>query len=320
MMKTPKELDTSVQFSIPRSKQTYDPNKHKYRCCCCGKGFVSQSRNFLTSSSVLFQSNNGYLPFCISCSEKYMNLLLGFYKKNIPHAIEHFCRQVDWVYDANPLKAVLDRNTYDKIVSYYSSKKNLNVENRKTYFDSLIYDYEKNGGTVIESKEQLKNSDKKNVTLSAVEKWGVGLSEIDYKNLESHYKMLKKNNPNADNNQEIFIKDLCMLNMMKCRAATRGDSKEYSNLVGQYQKTFKEAGLRTIEERDSSNEETFGVTLATISKYTPEEFYKDKRLYEDWDEIGEYFERHVQRPMQNLMTGSDIRDQEYYVPDGDTDE
>ncbi len=54
----------------------------------------------------------------------------------------------------------------------------------------------------------------------------------------------------------------------------------------------------------------------------PEEFYKDKALYEDWDEIGDYFERHVCRPMENIMTGSDTRDKEFFVPEngGDDDE
>ena len=85
-------------------------------------------------------------------------------------------------------------------------------------------------------------------------------------------------------------------------------------------KTFKNAGLKTIEEKDSSNDEVVGVTLATISQYTPEEFYKDKTLYEDWDSIGEYFDRHVRRPMQNLMTGTDIRDKEYFVPENSEDD
>lgn len=145
---------------------------------------------------------------------------------------------------------------------------------------------------------------------------------MDYKNLDEHYRMLKRNNPNADNNQEIFIKDLCNINMLKIHALQNGDSKEYAALVEQYSKTFKQAGLKTIEEKDNSNNETVGVTLATISQFTPEEYYKDKALYDDWDEIGDYFERHVCRPMENIMTGSDVRDKEFFVPEngGDDDE
>ena len=96
-----------------------------------------------------------------------------------------------------------------------------------------------------------------------------------------------------------------------------GNAEKYAKLTEQYAKTFRQAGLRTVEEKDSSNDETFCMTLGFISEYTPEEFYKDKALYEDYDQLGEYIERHITRPMINLETGSDIRDKEYFVPDVD---
>ena len=131
--------------------------------------------------------------------------------------------------------------------------------------------------------------------------------------------MLKKVNPNIDSNQEIFVKDLCNIHMLKIHALQNGDSKEYATLVEQYAKTFKQAGLRTVEEKDSSNDETFCMTLGFISDYTPEEFYQDRELYADWDKIGEYMERHILRPMINLETGSDVRDKEFFVPEVDED-
>ena len=48
--------------------------------------------------------------------------------------------------------------------------------------------------------------------------------------------------------------------------------------------------------------------------------YKDKALYEDYDRIGEYFERHVCRPMKNIMTGSETRDKEFFVPENGEDD
>ena len=179
--------------------------------------------------------------------------------------------------------------------------------------------YQEKQSEIITSREQAKKEDS-TISASAVDRWGIGFTEQDYKNLDEHWRMLKKNNPNADSNQEIFIKDLCNINMLKIHALQSGDSKEYATLVDQYSKTFKQAGLKTIEEKDNSNNETVGVTLATISQYTPEEFYKDKELYDDWDEIGDYFERHVCRPMENIMTGSDVRDKEFFVPENGGDE
>lgn len=313
-MNSPKQIDTTINFKIPRSIEQFDPSKHKYKCSCCGKGFNSLKNNFQKTNSPLFQANEGFLPWCKSCTDSYMNILIGFYSQNEEHAIEHFCQQVDWVYDIEPLKCAREISSDRSRISSYAAKKNLNVGNRKTYFDTLKHNYEQKLGEIVTSREQAK-SETSTISASAVDRWGVGFTEQDYKNLDEHYRMLKKNNPNADNNQEIFIKDLCNINMLKIHALQNGDSKEYATLVEQYAKTFKQAGLRTVEEKDSSNDDTFCMTLGLIADFTPEEFYLNKDLYKDNDKIGEYIERHILRPMINLETGSTTRDTEFFVPD-----
>lgn len=318
-MNSPKKIDITVDFKISRSTEQFDPSKHKYKCSCCGKGFNSLKTNFQKTNSPLFQSNEGYLPWCKSCTDSYMNILIGFYSQNEEHAIEHFCQQVDWVYDIEPLKCAREISSDRSRISSYAAKKNLNVGGRKTYFDTLKHNYEQKLGEVVTSREQTKDEDTK-VKGSSVDRWGLGFTEMDYKDLDNHYFMLKKYNPNADNNQEIFIKSLCSINMLMARALQNGEAKEYASLVEQYSKTFKQAGLRTIEEKDGSADECLGVTLATIAQYTPEEYYRDKTLYRDFDGIGEYFERFVKRPLRNLMMGSNDRDREYYVHEDEESE
>lgn len=312
-------IDINVNINIPRSATQFDENKHKYKCSCCGKGFTNQNGNFQKSNDVLFQSNNGYLTWCKECTDAYTNSMIALYSNNEELAMKDFCQRAGWNYDLSAL--IASRETYSghrnrSRISHYAAKKNLNCGGRKTYIDTIKYNYEEKQNEIITSREQTK-LENSTVSASAVDRWGIGFSEQDYKNLDEHYRMLKKNNPNCDNNQEIFIKDLCNINMLKIHALQNGDSKEYASLVEQYAKTFRQAGLRTIEEKDSSNDETFCMTLGFISDYTPEEFYKDKELYADWDKIGDYIERHITRPMINLETGSDIRDKEFFVPEGD---
>lgn len=321
-MNSPKIIDTTINFKIPRSAEQFDPNKHKYKCSCCGKGFSGQQKiNFQKSNSPLFQANDGFLPWCKECTDKYMILLTAFYSNNEEHAIEHFCQQADWVYDIEPLKCAREISSDRSRISSYAAKKNLNCGGRKTYIDTLKFNYEQKQHKVITSREQAKSEDS-TVTASAIDRWGVGFAEADYKNLDEHYRMLKKNNPNCDNNQEIFIKSLCNINMLSVRALKEGDSDQYVKLTEQYSKIFTKAGLKTIQETDNSADECLGVTLATISQYTPEEYYKDKKLYKDFDGLGDYFSRFVKRPLKNLMTGSSERDTKYYVKEkmGDLDE
>ena len=287
----------------------------------CGNSWDTQKNHFSKSAHPKYQSNDGYIEICNECRDRYYKRLIDLYSGNEEHAIRHMCIEFGWVYHIDALTASRQISVERSRISHYLAKKNLGqtASIGITYFDSMKHEYQNRLDDVIESREQAK-SESSTITASAVDRWGVGFAEADYKNLDEHYRMLKKNNPNADNNQEIFIKDLCNINMLKIHALQNGDSKEYATLVEQYAKTFKQAGLRTIEEKDNSNNETFGVTLAIISEYTPEEFYKDKQLYEDWDGLGEYYDRHICRPMQNLMFDENVRDKEFYVPDGDEDE
>ena len=315
-------IDINIDVKIPRSAITFDETKHKFKCSCCGKGYTRQNGYFQKSNDVLFQANNGYLPWCKECTDRYVEQMTALYSNNEEHGMKDFCQRAGWNYDVSALTASME--TYSghrdrSRISHYAAKKNLNCGGRKTFVDSIKYEYENKQHEVVTSKEQAKANDL-SVSASAVDRWGVGFTEMDYRLMDDHYRMVKRQIPNCDANQEIFIKSLCSLAMLQSNALKSGDSDKYVKLTEQYSKTFKQAGLKTIEEKDSSNDEVVGVTLQTISQFTPEEFYADKTLYTDWDKIGEYFERHVCRPMENIMTGSDIRDKEYFVPENGEDD
>lgn len=314
-------IDTNVKINIPRSPIIFEETKHKFKCLCCGKGFTTTNNNFNKSNDVLFQSNDGYIPWCKECVEKYVTQMTALFTNNEELAIKDFCQRAGWNYDLNPL--VASRETYSghrdrHRLFHYLAKKNLNCNGRKTYIDSIKFNYENKQEEIILSKDETKVKDIA-VTGTAIDRWGVGLKELDYNILEDHYKMLKKNNPNCDNNQEIFIKSLCNLHWLMAKAlrSESCDSTKYTTLVEQYSKTFKQAGLKTVAEKDSSNDETFCMTLGFMSEYTPEEFYLNKELYKDNDNLGDYVDRHITRPMINLETGSSVRDIEFFVPEGE---
>lgn len=315
-------IDVNVKVRIPRSPEPFDGRKHKFRCTCCGRGYSKQNGNFQKSNDVLFQSNDGYLPWCKACTDLYTTQMTALYCNNEEHSMKDFCQRAGWNYDVNALVASME--TYsghrDRTrIAHYAAKKNINCDGRKTWIDTLKHNQIQKEYEVITTREQTKDEDVK-VKGSSVDRWGLGFTEMDYKNLDDHYFMLKKNNPNADNNQEIFIKSLCNINMLMVRELQSGNAKEYGTLVDQYAKTFKQAGLKTIQETDNSSEETLGVTLAVISQYTPEEYYKDKKLYKDFDGLGGYIDRFITRPLRNLQHGTVDRDEEYCVKDNDDDE
>lgn len=313
-MNSPIRLDVNVDMRFPLSNNIIKGKK--YKCSMCGNSWNTQKNHFSKSAHPKYQANDGYIEICNDCRDKYYKRLVDLYSGNEEHAIRHMCLEFGWIYHIDALIASRQISADRSRISHYLAKKNLGQTSRigTTYFDSMKYDYNEKQDEIVKSKEQVK-ADGSSVTASAIDRWGVGFSEIDYKVLDDHYRMLKKNNPNCDSNQEIFIKSLCNINMLMARALRDGDSDKYVKLTGQYAKTFKDAGLKTVEEKDASNDETFCMTLGFISDYTPEEFYKDKKLYADYDKLGEYIERHITRPMINLEKGTDIRDFEYFVPE-----
>lgn len=315
-MSAPQKIDVSIDMRFPLSNSVLQ--EKKYKCTMCGNSWDTQKNHFSKSAHPKYQANSGYIEICNDCRDLYYKKLIDLYSGNEEHAIRHMCMEFGWVYHIDALIASRQISVDRSRIGHYLAKKNLGQTARigTTYFDSMKYEFQNKLDNVIESREQAKSEDS-TITASAVDRWGVGFTEIDYKVMDDHYRMLKRQNPNCDANQEIFIKSLCSLSMLQAKALKDGDSDKYVKLTDQYAKTFKQAGLRTVEEKDSSNDETFCMTLGFISDYTPEEFYENRDLYKDWDNIGEYIERHLTRPMINLEMGSDIRDKEFFVPEGD---
>lgn len=307
--------NTAVQKIVHSSEE--EPSF--YKCPTCSTHYKKLDDNFPASQSELYAGWDYHLPICRKCMDALFQHYTGVYGSDEDAAIRRICEKFDIYYSVSLLNASRKITKNRSRIHTYISKANLNQYRGKT-FDTTLDEERNNVISSLEEYDEKKSNGEINITRASIKRWGIGVFEPrDYAVLEEHYKMLKENNPNADNNQEIFIKSLCHLNLLMIKALKDKDLDGYTKANGEYSKTFTKAGLKTVEEKDDSNSTTFGVTLATISQYTPEEFYKDKALYKDYDHLGEYYERHVLRPLRNLETGSTDRDLEFFVPDNDDD-
>ena len=311
---------TKINKDIEISKLTYEePEKRLYYCTACGKSFKKQDSNFCKSLSPLFAGNNGYVHICKKCTDKLYYNLVDYFSKNEEKAMDRMCQLFDWYYSDEIFAATRKISADRSRVCAYPAKTNLPQYEAKgkTYVDTIA-DRANNVIHSLDELDEMKADGQTGITKVMFERWGQ-VSTKDIIALEDHYKMLKKQNPNCDNNQEIFIKDLCYTKLLQLKSFKDGNSGDFEKYTKLYRDTFKQAGLKTIQETDASGEETLGVTLAVISQYTPEEYYKDKKLYKDFDGIGEYFSRFVLRPLKNLVLGTTERDKEYCVKDGEDD-
>lgn len=266
----------------------------------------------------------GRLPVCKACVNK---IFKSFYEQygDLKKAMQRICMVFDLYYTDK----IFDSCTpnADTLMGNYTRMLNMNQYRGKSLDTSLDEGFAF-GGFVTSAPKKPKDTkvqkvapppEPEEIPARDIEKWGEGFDKVDYDVLNSHYKYLKGANPNVDSNQEIFINDLCFNKMLQTQALKERRIDDYNKLVDSYRRSFKEAGLKTVKETNFADDFVYGVNVETIEKYTPAEYYKNKRLYHDFDNIGEYIERFFLRPLKNLMFGSTDRDAEYYVKEEDSD-
>lgn len=290
-----------------------EPVAEEPLCHICGKPLTG--RAFKSNSSLY--TNFGLFPICKDClAEKFKMFLMKYHDERM--AIQRLCMAYDIYYSDQIYFSCAEKDdfTLGKYMQRVSQ-----INNRgKTFEDSLDEGFTlSSDGTrfVIGLKE---TSGNKIIDPKLISKWGSGLDDDDYEQLECHYKYLKSLNPRIDPNQEIFITDLCYTKVQQMKAYKEGRIDDYNKMTESYRKTFTQAGLKAVKESTSDEEFKFGVNVETIEKYTPAEYYKNKNLFKDHDNIGDYFTRFVLRPLRNLQHGTQDRDEEFYVKDESDDE
>lgn len=293
-------------------------NDNKYICCSCAESL--NLTKFYKSNSDFFSS--GHLPICKECfGNKFWHFASIYHDK--AKAMQRMCMAFDIYYDEN-LFNNCDTDD-DTVLGKYFRKLNMHQYNDKSFEDCVKtgFDFlrDKKPSASAQSNTIGEQSDDVNeIDPADIEKWGSGFDGIDYNVLNTHYKLLKAANPNCDSNQEIFITDLCYTKMQQMKSVREGRVDDYNKLTDSYRKTFTQAGLKTVRDSSINEEFTIGITAETIEKYTPAEYYKNKELYHDFDNIGEYIERFLLRPLRNLMYGTKDRDYEYFVKEEENED
>lgn len=294
--------------------------KNEICTCCYCQTPLPLTNSFIKGRNRLY-SQTGYLPICKDCFETLIYRYSKEYGDNLRKAILRVCMMYNLYYS--------DRifNSCNGEVGMYIRQLNMVQYSKKSFDDTISEGFffsnendQPKPNNKNEKEKEEENTQEYNVKKVDIEKWGMGFDPEDYALLNSHYKYLKNANPNCDSNQEIFVMDLCLIKMQQMKAVREGEVDNFNKLTESYRKSFQQAGLKTTKDDTVSEEESWGKWNARISQYTPEEYYKDKQLYKDYDNLDEYYKRHVGRPVSNVIDKTDIRDTEFYIHEVDEDE
>ena len=308
---------TKINPDAKPNKITADEERTGYDCVCCGKHYKVQKSNFPHTLSPLYAANNGYLPICKHCIDKYYNQLVEFFSGNEEKAIERITQIADWYYLddiwASTRKISADRSR----VGAYPSKMQLPQWKDKgtTYLDTI-----RDRASVVvksyEDFEDMKNEGETNITQAQISRWGLGFEEAEYRQLDAHYKSLCKIIDTGDVVQDTLAKDLCEIKIQQIRARNKGDADMFQKFTKLYQDTLKSANLKaqTGEVSNLTDDEMcWGNFIRDVEKYAPAEIYQDRKLFSDPDGIKEYLQRFVLRPMKNFFCGTREMDHEFSI-------
>jgi hypothetical protein len=320
-IKSPTKINADVKVEKIHYKEEED---RKYYCTCCGKPFNKQDGNFSKSTSPLYAGNNGYVHICKNCVNKNFVTFTDFFTGNEEKAIDRFCQIFDWYYDEDAVAASRKITANRTRINVYPSKMNLtqSANRGNTYLDT-IKDRESDAINSYEQLQDVKENGNEDISERTVKRWGLGYSPAEYQMLNDHYKMLKEQINPDDPIQDAYIKDACEQHILKYRYRDT-DIDKYDKVSKLYQATLANANLKpkdnTKELISNNPDECWGNFEKIIETKSPADYFSDKKIFEDYDHMDEYYKRFIERPTDNLRNGTNIMDEEFSIKANNDDE
>jgi hypothetical protein len=290
------------------------PEKIEITDCYCRRCMeIKKADNFFKATDTILDKNEK-MSVCKECVSdlyiRYWNI-----EKNLDNAMLRLCRILNWRYEKDLIPTLEDQlekagkspddptvpGLYRiKITMKSKHEQGGNFFGSKSNDDSLSF-REPMDRPTIEIDEDAFGEETPNLKVF----WGESFSYQDYVFLEAEL-ALWKGSHKADTYAEIsLLKELCYKELEIRKA--RIEQKSTSALVKEKQDLMKTASVDPAKANMASSGksmDTFSAFIKTIEETEPAEYYKDKELFKDFDNIAFYFEKYVRRPLKNFVTGS----------------
>ena len=280
------------------------------RCPLCDKFKKGDSTNFFKGNGDLFRNNiNERMCYCKECLGNLFCDRVNRYHSELK-ALHYVCRIMDVYVDVDLFTPYLVQAkqgsiSYATAFGKYLTKMGLTQYNGLTYEDSKPLTEK----TVL---EQVAGG--KVVDHNLTRKWGKRYSEDDILFLEEHYAIWDEKVDLAKIEVEKLVIMICKLELQYENAEPGGKLEEgiEKRLLTLMDKAnLTPRSMTKINSSDSAR--VFGVWIRDIENNRPAEFFQDKKLYEDYDGLLDYFKRFILRPLKNILTGSRDFDEEYNI-------
>jgi hypothetical protein len=287
-----------------------DAEKPIYYCRKCG--YIKTEKDFYKSFDD-WLDGNGKLSICSQCiSEMYVSVYA------IEHSLERtifiLCRALNIKYDESAVQSTLSHLTtsgkqVDDPTTFGLYK--VHVLPRTEMGRGSMGVSSTSAGTLtfqedvpIPSHESAKSGDFD--SFENVSKfWGDGFSTEDYQYLEMEFANFK-NTHRADSYAEVvLLKEVCykLLEIQKTRLA----GKSTASGVKELQTLMSSLAISPDKANQASagkSLECFGQWVKEIEEFRPAEYFEDKSIYKDVDNIEEYGRKYITEPLRSFVMGS----------------
>lgn len=272
--------------------------EEKFRCRKCG--VPKHSDDFFKTCEPDLDLN-GRMCICKDCCrgilESYVSIEGGIIERGFLRA----CKKLNILYDESSII-----KTHEKMEELKQSGKGP---------DSLFGTYLRNLFASTSEKTEL-TFQEPNISITTIEdspdsitakmsvwenEWGKGLSYDDYVFLNEELEKWMATHRYETRGEQTLLKEI-VYKELELRNARLNPNTPTDALLKQLQELMKTAKTNEVKKEESI--ETLGSIIRIMETSYPADFYKDKDLYKDYDNISQYFDKHVTRPILNFGTNS----------------
>lgn len=295
-------------------------------CRKCQKS--KKDTDFFTATDT-FLDTNGKMSVCKDCCNEMYSNFFRSEQGSMEKALLKTCRTLNVRYDEAAVQATLAHlatvNNKGKVTeNIFGIYKNKIVSVQKTRIskkgegisDLTFFEPSKMVAEIPNSTEEI---------VDLKQFWGENFAYEEYIFLEKELAEWKKTHK-ADTKAEIMLlKELCYKGLEIRKART--EERSTGALVKELQELMKTASVdpsKTSQAGSGKANDTFSSFIQIIENTEPAEYYQDKELFKDFDNIDNYFRKYVLRPLKNFLTGTrdfdvsdDGEDDELYVEEID---
>lgn len=294
-------------------------DKIEVYCRKC-KQYKSET-NFYTALDTNLDSN-GFMSVCKDCCSTIFVSAFNV-EMDIKKATFVTCKTLNMAYVTESIDAAIaqvDTNSnggdlrVDSFFGVYKAK----LGNYFRFYKDVPQTFETYGLELkFNEKDEAQILEEEGIDFSKYLKttWGSGLSIEDYNFLESSIGEWKRTHKCETNSELVLMQEICHLQLAVRKA--REQSLDTKVLVKSLQELIKTANLSPAQANmanASRGNEVFGMWIKDIEQLEPAEWWNENRdLFKDVDNLSQYFEDFITRPIKNFIT----RSRDFVIKSGD---